>query len=350
MVPVILRETDPGAPVLNGTDGSLYNVVKWALPQLGWTIEFDNGVDTIAFRNNPLTGSGYYLQIDDNSADHSRDARFARVRGFETMSALGVGTREFPTLQERAWAKSSTLDNTPREYYFIGTDTFFYFGTWNDRVDRSTGYRTYCAGDFIPYSANDPGTFMIASGRCPSLSDYSVSSGLAAAGIGYWASNETDFSVGNQLLYALAKSFDGTINGDSGYLICSTNTVSTNTSISHRNNGAHELGSTGDPDLITGSLPYSRLEIFAEASSGNLIFQRRGYLPGIVNPLNALTYNEYRQGISPYNNFDVLSGLNNGKQLADFALIWGNYYFGASNSTGGNFAYMIDITSDWENW
>ncbi len=152
--PTILSWEDAGAPDLTGQNGALYNVLKWALPQLGWTIEEDSD-DTnyrILFRNNSVTGSGMYLRIQDNASDHSDDARVADVRMFRTPpSPLTSDTGRVPTSARSSFGKSNTTNNVVRRWFIVGDDKRFWYFVY--AVSDGSGYGSsqmmFFAGDLV---------------------------------------------------------------------------------------------------------------------------------------------------------------------------------------------------------
>lgn len=64
--------SDSGAPIMNGTQGSLVNVLDAILVNgygskspAGWTKPF-SGTSKAVYRNSPLTGTGTYYRVYDN--------------------------------------------------------------------------------------------------------------------------------------------------------------------------------------------------------------------------------------------------------------------------------------------
>lgn len=159
-IPTIIQSTDAGAPALTGEDGSLYNVLVWALPQLGWTLEFDDAVNSqAAFRNSAATGTGYYLKIIDKAADHASDAKKVAVRGYASMTDINTGLDPIDSGGALLyWGKSGSLDATARPWKIIGTETCFYF-----LVDRQGYGKHTCvfAGDIISLKPGDSENFLI---------------------------------------------------------------------------------------------------------------------------------------------------------------------------------------------
>lgn len=129
--PVFLNENSAGAPVLNNEAGSLYNIFKWALPQFGWTIEHDIPAESkIMFRNSPVTGSGIYLRIYDDSAfGGMNDNHRARHAVFLTAGSMTPAGTKFPLIANQDFIPKAnyTSPTTGREYDIFGDERFFYF-------------------------------------------------------------------------------------------------------------------------------------------------------------------------------------------------------------------------------
>ena len=133
----VLRSSDPGAPTLNGTAGSLLGVLR-ALLDIGgsdayWS-EVYTGTNKAVFRAD--AGERYYLRVDDSAA------QYAQVRGYGSMSDVDTGSSPFPTTAQFTnwtWHKSSTADSTARTYFGVSTDRFFYL-----LVRRGSGSAHLC--------------------------------------------------------------------------------------------------------------------------------------------------------------------------------------------------------------
>lgn len=130
----LLSYTDAGAPQLQGTVGSLAAVLKAALVDgygsvapLGWTLEYSaDDYKQIAFRNNPVTGTGFYFRITDNLSD----SRYADFSAYESMT--GIDTYLNPILLTETkpfWVcKSyySTSQSTAVPWHIVGDDRGFW--------------------------------------------------------------------------------------------------------------------------------------------------------------------------------------------------------------------------------
>lgn len=110
------ESTDPGAPMLTGDYGSMIDVLRavlvegygsgdYAKAPAGWTEEFKGGGNVAVFRNNPVTGMGCYVRVDDSdypeTVNPDADGRHACIRAFKTMSTRDAGTDMMPSESEQ---------------------------------------------------------------------------------------------------------------------------------------------------------------------------------------------------------------------------------------------------------
>lgn len=134
LIPTIYSSADPGAPQVSGTVASLISLLRAVLvngygsgadakPAAGWTEEFV-GVNVAAFRNNPTSGTGYRLRVDDTTTT------YARLRGYEVMTDVDTGTGPVPTVAQMSngtfVAKSSAASAASRLWWAIGNERVFY--------------------------------------------------------------------------------------------------------------------------------------------------------------------------------------------------------------------------------
>jgi hypothetical protein len=99
----VFYSTDSGAPVLDGTAGSLVNVLKTCLvgtagiaysgkPACGWTAPYV-GTNKVALRNDTSSGAtGQYFRIDDGTGD----GRYAMFRNYASMTDVDTGLFPMP--------------------------------------------------------------------------------------------------------------------------------------------------------------------------------------------------------------------------------------------------------------
>lgn len=329
-VPTVLNEDTVGAPALTGEDGSLYAVLKWALPQLGWSIAFDDSANSkIAFRNSPTSGTGYYLRVNDAAANHAADARRAEVSVYDSMSDIDTGTDKTPSSGEKYFVKSHTADATARDWYVIGDDTFFYLMTYNGAFSDEEGYRAFYAGDFVSNVAADTGNFILGATDSSSTIASSVSHGFPTlVGIG-----EVN---GTELTHALAKSYDGL----SSSVACRfMQALPSNTATAF----AGQFGSVGAyPDPVTNNILTSVIEIFETIGAAR---HRRGYLKGAVAPLSALTEDD--AGTHGIADRAVLQGIASPGGIGDALYLRCTNLFGGAGNSSNQYALLFPITVDW---
>jgi len=185
--PIVYRYDDGNAPVLDATVGSLNNLLKKCLvegygdkPAAGWTLEFEDVIgNKIALRNNPITGTGFFLNIVDNSTTT------CSAQGYETMTGLDSYTGPFLPAAA-TWNKIKANTSFAKHWALIATDTFFHLIMYPDSnstipliVERSVanlgGIFWAFFGDFI--KSNDEGfNCVIGAGEVKS------SYGIASAG------------------------------------------------------------------------------------------------------------------------------------------------------------------------
>ena len=124
---------------------------------LGWTKPY-SGTNKAAY----LPASSYiqcYLRVqDDSSTPTSASGRWAKARGYETMSDVDTGTNSFPTAAQStnglSWPKSSTSDGTTRAWWLVGDGGIFYFGAfWHASYSTLAG--PVCFGDINSLKSGD---------------------------------------------------------------------------------------------------------------------------------------------------------------------------------------------------
>ena len=281
MATVLLRHTDAGAPILNGTDGSLYNVLKWAAPQLGWSIAFDDEADfKLALRNDPLTGTGAYLQVTDKASLHDTDARSARVQGYLTMDGLDDGGGAWMDGAQRFWLKSLTADSAARDWVIIGDQrTIYFLPRAQQNISGANGERLFVqiAGDFDSFKQADGGAFLIT----PSFVHISYTGSRRVAGLPAMAQRQFNATAGSgtdesntSMVDCAATNASGTASGQ--LLHCmSTPAIVTGAADTYR---VGALG-PGSPDIISSGINTAPIRLV----EGNNL---RGQLRGIFNPLH----------------------------------------------------------------
>ena len=323
MVPVVLHHDAAGAPALTGEAGSLIAILKWALPQLGWTLEFEDTVNNrAAFRNSPAVGSGYYLRVRDNAADHTFDNYVAAVEGFSSMTDVDTGLDGFPAATDNFFLKSPTLDATVREYTIIGTDTFFW---WLPNFPTLIeGHRIFGAGDYLPFDQADTTNFCIIGKESTSASAPGLYSGIEEV-------STASTSVGGDIHIAFKR--DGSVDQDVIPLAAPNG-----------NERGWHMGHDGVyPDPYTGSINTSRVFLGDRAENSAYV----GLLPGLLAPMGNLRAGNQ----TDFANRQMVPAINNGKTLTDVLFLFRNISFGwTSDASLRGGAVFFDVLTDWADW
>ena len=321
-VPTVLSHASTGAPALTGEDGSLYEIFKWALPQLGWAVAYDEpGEFRVALRNDPVAGTGYYLKIWDDSSDHAGTARHARAQVFLDMTGIDAGIDPAFSVQ-RFIAKSPALSSTTRHWYIIGDAQRFYFlrdadGTTN----RGGGFNCYHFGDFNPFFPQDPGPYFCPLSSSSGFGTQDPAWALSAVSVSD-ALTPTDASTASRTDYqeSLPVLFNGSGSGTARLR-----------SFAGASSGAPNMGDNGGTQLAP-SNPASRVFV----AEGNLL---RGELVGALNPLQSRPFGSGSQ---------LVPGVHNGREPVDVMYFNMTMFFNENNPNRGSI--YIDVSSDWSDW
>lgn len=167
MALMILKSTDAGAPTLNGVNGSLCNVLNWALVQNGWAVEY-TATNARVYR--PGSGNRRRLHVRHDSAI-SGAANKATVRGCENATSATALTDPFPTTAQvvnanSVWMTSNTADSTARAWEIYLDTTFFYLCI---DMTSGAGRLIYFFGDVPPAEASDVWNTMVWQDADPSI-------------------------------------------------------------------------------------------------------------------------------------------------------------------------------------
>lgn len=143
MIPIVYRWDDANAPVARGERRSLCDILYACLvtgygdkPAAGWTRPYVNATfDKAVFRNNPATGTGFYLQIDGATAT---SANKAKIMAYETMSDVDTGLFPFSSAALSELTVSSAAGTTARPWVLVADDRFFYFTVWSGSTAAPT--------------------------------------------------------------------------------------------------------------------------------------------------------------------------------------------------------------------
>lgn len=132
-----------------GTTSPATGTLSCKIAPLGWTKPF-SGTNKGAYLPKAQYVQCYLRVLDDSTVPTSASGRWAKARGYESMSDVDTGTGPFPTVAQAANAlsvmKSSTSDSVARNWWLVGDGGIFYLGTgWNPAY--TTSYSGYLFGD-----------------------------------------------------------------------------------------------------------------------------------------------------------------------------------------------------------
>ncbi|HED4877825.1 TPA: hypothetical protein R4K21_003658 [Stenotrophomonas maltophilia] len=328
LVPTVYRSTDPGAPLLSGAPGALialldallvdgYGVGAGRMNGLGWTKEF-GGANVRAYRNSPVSGTGYFLRVDDTGA------RSALLRAYSSMSDLNAGTDATPSDALKAigstWEKSNVASGAARHWVAVGNERFFYLfidtsGTFASQGAQGT--HGHYAGDMISIRPGDRHNFVVS---------YKGADTEGSNNIGYgfkvqpWSGSANADSTTAAFV---GRSHSGAVG--SVRLFLSAPGVTANTTV------GNQSGFPNYPYVGNGGLLYGGIDLL-EAP-----FTPRGYLPGVYAPIHRRPFPE--QTI-----VSDVDGLPVGTRLLAKNVTADNIA-GFSDSWTGQI--LIDITNPW---
>jgi hypothetical protein len=173
MATKVFRDTDAGAPVLNGIVGSFVAVMKHCLLQAGWTLAWeDTGAGKLVMRNSvAVGGSGCYVRILDN------EAHYAYVQVYEDMTGIDTGFAPATSMNPGVVILKSTMPDTVSRAYVVFADERTFYGciagaysgfplpnTNFLNANWAVTYHTaFGGGDYECITAGEPGVFV--SGR-----------------------------------------------------------------------------------------------------------------------------------------------------------------------------------------
>ena len=162
--PIIYRFDDANAPVASGTTGAMVALLTACLvtgygdkPGAGWTREYVNAEASVAaFRNNPITGTGVFLQVDGASAQY---AYRPLLQGFEAMTSLEDGIGPFFSAPQNTFFISQNASTTSRPWVLVADDRAFWLTVWGGQttapVKASVNKNDFAFGDAVAYYPED---------------------------------------------------------------------------------------------------------------------------------------------------------------------------------------------------
>lgn len=143
-------------------------------PALGWQKAF-SGTNKAAYRSQDVTGSRFYLRIDDTGTTT------ANARGYESMTSVDSGVNGYWRLTGNTIGKSDSA--TPLTWFVVGDTRAFYFQSQSSTVGASSVGRELAFGDAVSFSSVDVYSTWISG----DTSDSGVLDSNANAGSAFWA-------------------------------------------------------------------------------------------------------------------------------------------------------------------
>lgn len=165
MNPIVYKWNDGNAPVARGERRSLCDILYACLVTgygdksgAGWTREFVNATfDTAVFRNNPATGTGFFIQIDGAGGPQVYQPyirAYELMVDYTTTGAQGFfGSTGYPKI-------SDTANTTARPWVLVADDRAFYFSVWNGNAaglpaTNVVNVNSIFFGDLVKYYPSD---------------------------------------------------------------------------------------------------------------------------------------------------------------------------------------------------
>lgn len=151
----VLTSLDSGAPALTAVNGALANVFRWALPQLGFAIEYGAAGNATVFR--AATGNRQRFCLNNNAGS----AGSSLVRGALGATSATAWTNVFPTTgqvsnADSRWPAGYAYNSSfALPYIIAGNGVFFYFITLGGVYSDSP---SYCQVNFFGDVPTDYGT------------------------------------------------------------------------------------------------------------------------------------------------------------------------------------------------
>ncbi|WP_439448702.1 hypothetical protein [Stenotrophomonas sp. ATs4] len=329
LVPTIYRSTDSGAPLLSGVPGALialldavlvdgYGVGAGRKDGLGWTKGF-GGVNIRAYQNSQVSGTGYFLRVDDTAA------RSALLRGYSSMSDLNTGEDATPSPSLKAigsmWEKSNVASGALRHWIAIGTERFFYLFVdtgGNYGTQGYAGTHGHYAGDITSMKPGDRHHFVVSYKG-------GDSEGSSNVGYGFKARPWSDFGNADSHTAAfIGRSMSGIPGSMRSFVSAAAATV--NTTLGNQSNYPTY------PYIGNGGLLYSTVDVLES------VMQPRGFLPGIYAPIHRRPFPELTL-------VSDVDGLPVGTQLLAKCVTADSFTPGFNETYTGQI--LIDITNAW---
>lgn len=302
----VYRSSDTSAPVLNGTVGSLVALLDACLVNgygsktaLGFTKSF-SATNKASYRQPTAGANGFYLDVDDSIGN------YARLRGYETMSAVATGAGPFPTDTQisgglyLAKTDQAAGNSTARPWVLVGNAKFFALFVNVDASAASGNGNLAIFGDYTNYKSGDAYSTILIAGTGSSSTGTPAAQVVATVGTalsGHYSPRSytqvgSSIPMGKHINYAESA-------------------------------GASYVGGAGSalPRPITGSYVVGPIILDEPAATDS-----RGELPGLWAPLHArpLTHGDTLAGTGTYagKTFEAFNVYSNGQLWLETSNTW----------------------------
>lgn len=272
------RSTDASAPALSGNAaGQLIALLDACLVTgygsqagAGWTKPY-TGTNLAAYKQG-AGGSNCYLRVDDTMATAGR---FARVVGYEAMTAVSTGTAAFPLDTQASgglyWHTSaSTPPAGNRRWTVVADERAVYLSIDGDYPSATNAF-WLAFGDLVSYRASDAfccaliGATSGTPGSSPTAT-LAAANSMSAANPGHYLARRHEQGGGS---IAFGKHIDYVKSGQAASI------------------GIGGAAAMGYPNGADGKLYMSR--VWAHENPGSSP-QLRGHFPGLWAPLHSLPF------------------------------------------------------------
>lgn len=319
-------------------DGAAAGTITMKMAPLGWSRVWQDG-NVSVYKSTDVMSNGHYLRVDDTDPIH------ARVKGFETMSSINVGTGQFPLAAQVSgsspadggyWPKSSVSNTYTVGWNFAGDTRFFmyapqaYQGTYPETDTYSR--RRYVCSNFKGFG--DPIALR------PSGDPYGTVLACCTAPNQYSYANYGSFSQS-------ASSPDGGIFSPRAYnalgtsLAQDTLTYALSATVDEPASGQHTSALGRFPSDIDGGLRLAKRFIRTRSPTSQADYAPRADVPGLVYIPQSQCYRAF-----PERSTVQGSGQWAGRTLVAVP-IWSSYstdIIGSPDSVG---VILVDKTGPW---
>lgn len=140
--------------------GSVSGTITAKIAPAGWTRPYESGNKAV-YRSAAPSSTLTYFRIDDSAA------RYALVRGYESMSDVDTGVGLFPDLSQSSAglyiSGSDAANSAPRKWMVIADDRFIVLLTAH-HSSSPDDYNAYLIGDFVSWRNPDNYNAMVCAG------------------------------------------------------------------------------------------------------------------------------------------------------------------------------------------